>query len=241
MRTHRTIRGVLRYTSKKPDRMNEERGREYFTITAQTDGISVLHAHCEIDDGPDVIRDVTSAFDTKTMRPYDGTTRLSVGSEFEGTGWFRFTENTATCETYNQRDGRISQAVDIPGAPSWFGNHAIINDGLLSRIYDPSKGPGKQRIPNVMMSSPDHRGATGPMIFPLAFSIVYVGDETVTVEAGTFEARKFEIVDTAEGGLPDEHPPYEMWCTADEDGILLQAGVAGYMMTWYELIELHRD
>ena len=56
--SHSTIRGKILYTSKKPDRMDEERGREYFTITRQADGLSVLHAHCEIDDAPDVIRDV---------------------------------------------------------------------------------------------------------------------------------------------------------------------------------------
>ena len=238
--SHSTIRGKILYTSKKPDRMDEERGREYFTITRQADGLSVLHAHCEIDDAPDVIRDVTSAFDSKTMRPYDGTVRLSVGSRFEGTGWFRFTDKVAECETFNHRDGRISQKVDIPGEPSWFGNHAIVNDGLLGRIYDLSKGPGKQRITNVMMSSPDHRGATGPLIFPLGFSIVYVGDEKITVGAGTFDARHFQITDTGAGGLPEEHPPYEMWVTADDDGILLKAGVDGYMMTHYELVELSR-
>lgn len=238
MPEHKTIRGVIRYTSKKPDRLDNERGREYFTLTKQSDGLSVLHAHCEIDDAPNVIRDVTAAFDTTTMRPYDGTVRLSVGSKFEGTGWFRFTQDKAICETFNQRDGRISQSIDIPNRPSWFGNHAIVNDGLLSRIYDVSKGPGKQRIKTVMMSSPDHRGATGPLIFPLEFSLVYLGDETITVEAGTFAARKFHITDTAQGGLPDEHPPYEMWCTADSDGLMLKAEVKGYMKTAYELIEL---
>jgi hypothetical protein len=92
---------------------------------------------------------------------------------------------------------------------------------------------------NVMMSSPDHRGATGPEIFPLSFGVIYMGDETITVKAGTFEARKFQIVDTAEG-LPEEHPPYEMWCTKDRDGLFLQGGVGGYMQTWYELAELSR-
>ena len=90
-----------------------------------------------------------------------------------------------------------------------------------------------------MMSSPDHRGATGPMLFPLSFGLVYVGDETITVPAGRFESRKFQIVDTAKG-LPEEHPPYEMWCTNDTDGLFLRGGVGGYMQTHYELVELER-
>ena len=33
MRPHKTIRGKLLYTSKKPDREGIERGREHFAIT----------------------------------------------------------------------------------------------------------------------------------------------------------------------------------------------------------------
>lgn len=237
--THQTIRGTLRYTSKKPDRMNAERGREYFTLTKQSDGISVLHAHCEIDDAPDVIRDITSSFETATMKPRDGTVRLTIGGKFEGTGWFNFSDAACELEVFNVKTGRGSEKLDLSHPTTWFGNHAIINDGFLSRFFPLDATIGKRRIANVMMSSPDHRGATGPELFPLSFGLVYMGDETVTVEAGTFEARKFQIVDTAEG-LPEEHPPYEMWCTKDEDSLFLKGGVGGYMMTYYELVELHR-
>lgn len=237
--THHTIRGTLRYTSKKPDRMDAERGREYFTLTKQSDGISVLHAHCEIDDAPDVIRDITASFDTATMRPLDGSVRLTIGGQFEGSAWFNFNDTSCELEVFNQKTGRTSERVDYATPTPWFGNHAIINDGLLSRYVPLGAKPGKIRMENVIMSSPDHRGATGPEIFPLSFGLNYVGDETVTVEAGTFKARKFQVVDTAEG-LPKEHPPYEMWCTADQDGLFLKGGVGGYMQTYYELVELKR-
>ena len=236
---HKTIHGTLRYTSKKPDRMDMERGREYFSLTQQRDGTSLLHAHCEIDDSPDVIRDVTCAFETKTMRPLDAMVRISVGSKFEGSGWFRFANSSAECETYNATKGRESIRLETESPTPWFGHHAIINDGFLSRFFPLDTAPGKIRLDTVMMSSPDHRGATGPMLFPLSFGLVYVGDETITVPAGRFESRKFQIVDTAKG-LPEEHPPYEMWCTNDADGLFLRGGVGGYMQTHYELVELER-
>jgi len=236
---HKTIRGKLIYLSHKPERMNAERGREYFTLTKQADGLSILHAHCEIDDAPNVIRDVTASFETATMCPQDGYVRISVGDVYEGSGWFRFTKNMAICETFNKDKGVESTQLDTESSTPWFGHHAIINDGLLSRFFPLDAKPGKHRMEKVMMSSPDHRGATGPMLFPLSFGVVYLGDETVTVGAGTFEARKFEIVDTAEG-LPEEHPPYQMWCTKDEDGLFLKGGVQGYMQTYYELVELER-
>ena len=239
MSTHKTIRGTISYLSHKAERMNQERGREYFTLTKQTDGISVLHAHCEIDDAPDVIRDVTASFETASMAPVDGYVRLSVGSEYEGCGLFRFTDNMATCHGDNIKTGVTSEQVKTAGPARWFGNHAIVNDGFLSRYFPLDAKPGKIRMENVIMSSPDHRGATGPMIFPLQFGLKYTGNETVQVGAGIFEARKFEVTDTADG-LPEEHPPYEMWCTNDEDGLLLKARVGGYMQTYYELTELIR-
>lgn len=237
MRTHRTWRGRIAYTSHKPDRMGEDRGRETFTLHEQTSGISVLHAHTEIDDAPDVLRDVTASFETDTMAPLDGFSRLSVGGQFEGCGWFQFGETHARFNGFNRTTGPNSAEIELTARTPWFGHHAIINDGFLGRLFPMDAKPGKLSLKQVMMSSPDHRGATGPELFPLDFGIVYEGDETVSVGAGTFEARKFSIVDTAEG-LPEEHPPYEMWCSKDVQGFFLQGGVGGYMKTWYELVEL---
>ena len=40
------------------------------------------------------------------------------------------------------------------------------------------------------------------------------------------------------GNLPEEHPPYDVWCTADDDYLLLRASAEGYMQTHYELTAL---
>jgi hypothetical protein len=234
---YRTIRGKILYTSKKPERMDEERGREYFTITMQPDGTDVMHAHCEIDDEPMVVRDVVAAMDHNTATPRDCHVRLTVGNEFEGSGWFRFSNNQVECETFNRKDGRIAQRITVASPVQWMQCHPIVGDALLMKAYDLDNGPGKRYLDNVMLSSPDHRGATGPMLFQLGFGIRYVGEERISVQAGEFDARHFQVVDTA-GQLPEEHPPYDVWCTADEDYILLRAGVGGYMQTHYELVEL---
>jgi hypothetical protein len=233
-----TIRGKIAYTSKKPERMDEERGREYFTITRQPDGVEVMQAHCEIDDAPSVTRDVVLALRSDGS-PIDCTVRLSVGGEYEGTGWMRFDKDYVECETHNQRDGRITQRIETPRKIRWLQAHPIYGDALLMRLYDLSLGPGKEFFPDMMLTSPDHRGATGPQLFKIGFGLRYVGEEEVTVAAGTFDARHFQVVDTA-GGLPEEHPPYDVWCTADDDYVFLKAGVGGYMQTHYELVELER-
>ena len=234
---YRTIRGKILYTSKKPERLDQERGREYFTITQQPDGTDVVHAHCEIDDAPMVVRDVVQALDHDTSAPLDCHVRLTVGDAFEGSGWFRFTDTFAECETFNRKDGRIAQRIELDSPIQWMQCHPIVGDALLMKAYDLSAGPGKHFLDKVMLSSPDHRGATGPMLFRLGFGIAYVGEERITVGAGEFNARHFQVVDTA-GQLPEEHPPYDVWCTADDDYILLRAGVGGYMQTHYELMEL---
>jgi len=236
---HQSIRGTILYTSKKPERMDQERGREYFTLTKQADGVDVLLAHCEIDDEPNVIRDVLLAMDHVSGRPYDCSVRLSVGDKFEGSGWIRFAEGYAECETFNVRDGRITQRIETANPVRWLQAHPIVGDALIMKLYDLEQGPGKTFFPNLLLTSPDHRGATGPLLFLTGFSIVYVGEEDISVAAGNFRARHFQIADT-KGNLPLEHPPYEVWCTADEDYILLKAGAAGYMQTHYELIDLQR-
>lgn len=234
---YRTIRGKILYTSKKPERLDQERGREYFTITQQPDGTDVVHAHCEIDDAPMVVRDVVQAMDHSSSAPLDCHVRLTVGDAFEGSGWFRFTDTHVECETFNSKDGRITQRIDLQRPVQWMQCHPIVGDALLMKAYDLSAGPGKRFLDNVMLSSPDHRGATGPLLFRLGFGIQYVGREQIEVRAGAFEAHHFQVVDTA-GQLPEEHPPYDVWCTADDDYILLRAGVGGYMQTHYELAEL---
>ena len=237
--SHRTIRGTIRYTSKKPDRLDLERGREYFTLTQQADGTDVLLAHCEIDDEPNVIRDVSMAMRHEDPAPLDCSVRLTVGDRFEGSGWMRFSSSLAECETINQRDGRITQRIELEQPVRWLQSHPIAGDALLMRLYDLSQGPGKTFFSDIYLTSPDHRGATGPMLFKTGFSIVYVGEEDISVAAGEFRARHFQITDTA-GNLPEEHPPYEVWCTADDDYILLKAGAGGYMQTHYELVDLVR-
>ncbi len=237
MSPNRILRGSLRYTSRQPERAGEERGREFFTLSQQPDGVDVLLAHCEIDDAPSVTRDVSLALRHADSSPLDCAVRLTVGGEFEGSGWMRFADGYAECETWNRRDGRITQRIDTPKPVRWLQAHPILGDALLMKLYDLAQGPGTVFFEDLFLTSPDHRGATGPMFFVTGFALVYVGEEDISVEAGDFRARHFQVTGTA-GNLPEEHPPYDVWCTADDDYLLLRAGAGGYMQTHYELASL---
>ncbi len=234
-RDHRIIRGRIQYTSKKPERMDQERGRETFMITVHGDGRRSITAHSEIDDRPSVMRDTVYSLD-EDWYPTDCFLRLTVGDRFMGTGWFRFGPDFAECESYTALEGRITQRMETTGRLKTFQNHAIACDAWHMRLFDRSQGPGVQGLDEMLLCSPDHRGATGPMLFRIGMGIEYVGEEAIEVGAGKFDALHFRMVSAP--GLPQEHPPYDVWCSNDGDYICYRACAAGYMQTHYELVEL---
>lgn len=241
MQKHKSISGKILYTSRKPGREGQERGREWFTFTSHTDGKRSLRAICEIDEpDPTVLRDITYSLD-ENDDPMDCFVRLTIGDKFMGAGMFIIGKDEVECESYGPSIGRLSQKVPSGGEFDGFGTHPIAGDAYITKKMDRSRGPHKRNF-RTFLPSPDHRGATPPMIAEARIYLEYVGEETVTVKAGTFDCYHYRFSDeeggmaTADGG----HPPYEVWVTADDDAIFVQGGVDGYMMTWYELVELER-
>lgn len=224
--------------------MDQERGREWFSFTHHGDGSTIFNAHCEIEEpAPTVLRNIVYVLDGMG-HPQDLHVHLTVGDAYMGSGWLHHTSGedggVIECESFGPSIGRLSQKVPYSGAIDGFGTHPIAGDGYTTRCMDVSKGPHRRRI-RVFLPSPDHRGATPPIIAEVEMSLEYLGDETVTVAAGTFACRHFRFVDdegSGMGGVP--HPHYDLWVTADEDSVFVQGGVGGYMQTWYELIELER-
>ena len=246
MRPHRTITGTLHYTSRKPDRDGQERGRESFMITVHGDGRRTLRAHCEIDDAPNVMRDVVLTLD-KNWVTRDAFVRLSVGDETFGSSWFRFADTFAECEGWTHERGRISERIEYDAPSVIFGTHPIQGDGFNLHWVDVAAGPARYTMDRFLMCSLDHRGATGPSLVwhPEGFPVEFVGECQIDVAAGRFDAWHFcfgERGSTRPGSNEaNEHPPYEVWTTADGDYVVLKAKVDGYMMTHYELTELVID
>lgn len=244
MTAHRTVRGRIRYTSKKPERLDQERGREWFAFTHHGDGSVVMRAQCEIDDpAPTVLRDIILRLGPD-RQPRNLHVHLTVGDAFMGSGWFDLTSTPGggriECESRSPTLGRVSQAIDFTGPLDGFGTHPIVGDGFLTRCIDVSRGPHRREV-RVFLPSADHRGATPPLIAEVRIGLEYLGDETVTVAAGTFACRHFRYVDDTGPGMGGTtHPDYDLWVTADDDAVFVQGGVGGYMATWYELVELTR-
>lgn len=237
---HRRVTGRLRYTSKKPEMFDQERGREDFAFTHHASGAVTVQAHCEIEEPrPTVMRDIVYSLDAQG-RPMDCHVRLSLDDAYLGSGWVRFDHDAGyvECESHGPTIGRLSQQVPIPTGLDGFGTHPIVGDGFITRVMDISKGPHRREL-TVLLPSPDHRGATPPMISQVKIWLEYVGEEVREVEAGRFHCRHFRFTDEgAMGGV--QHPAYDMWVTADDDHLFVCGGVGGYMQTWYELVELRR-
>ncbi len=241
---HRTVRGRILYTSKKPEMLDQPRGQEWFQFTHHADGSTVFRATCEIEEpSPTVLRDIIYHLDGEG-RPRDLHVHLTVGDRFMGSGWLHHEPGAGggriECESYGPSIGRISQTVDYEGAIDGFGTHPIAGDGYMTRCMDLSRGPHR-RMARAFLPSPDHRGATPPLLAEVNIGLEYVGQETITVAAGTFDCNHFRYVDDEGPGMGGvQHPHYDMWVTADADSIFVQGGVGGYMQTWYELVELER-
>lgn len=235
---HRVIEGRLAYTSRKPDMMGKPRGFETFMFTRHSDGKVTLRAHCEIEEPePTVMRDIIYSID-ENNQPMDLHVRLTVGDAFMGSGWLRFDGKTVECESYGPSIGRLSQKVEAKLPVDGFGTHPIVSDGYLLATKKWTEGQRQQF--NCYLPSPDHRGATPPMIAQVKIDGVFLGREEVKVAAGTFATRHFQFVDPGDSGMSGDHPLYDLWITDDEDAIFVQGGVGGYMMTWYELVALNR-
>ena len=239
---HRTVSGKIRYTSMKEGLEGQERGREWFAFTRHGDGSVVMRARCEIEEpAPTVLRDIVYHIGPG-MVPQHLHVHLTLGDEFLGSGWLRHDEAAGAieCESFGPAIGRLSQRIPTNGGFDGFGTHPVVGDGYLSRQMDLSRGPHRRTM-RCFLPSPDHRGATPPMIAEVRIALEYVGEEEKTVAAGTFACRHFRFVDDSAGGMGGKtHPDYDVWVTADDDAVLVYGSIDGYMMNRYELVELDR-
>lgn len=209
-------------------------GVEDWRMTRGSDGMRVLSAHAEMRFGDDdVVRDsVLSA--QSDFHPHDAYVRIMNHGRVTGTGWFRFTDTVAECESWTQAEGRISQSMPITRPIRGFGIHAVQGDGWLAAPFPYDKGTGHvQFFGRNLLHSVHHFGATGPFIVTSGSGLRYVGRESVTVPAGTFDCHRVAFV-----GLTNQHPDYDMWLTTDGDFLYVKGVVAGYMDSVFELAEL---
>lgn len=163
------------------------RGREHFSINVREGGRTV-RAYCEIyEDGLE--RDASWTLD-QNWEPVEGHVRCILGGRLAGSSWYRFTDTHVECESLTDGCGRISQ--QLPGKRSYLGLHPLIGDGLVAAARG-TDAPGVERHIESVTCSYSTNGEVGLLALPISIGVTYVGEEAVTVPAGTFHARHFKI------------------------------------------------
>jgi hypothetical protein len=230
---NRNIRGKIQYIGGD----NEERGREWFSMTFHEDGQRSLRAHCEIDD-TEVIREVVYTMD-ENWRPLDCFNRLHVGAKFLGSGWVWVNGNEAECEVFNTEIGRTSQRVTLNGPARSLTVHPLTCDVFHCAGFDHGNSQNPQTLTEVLSTSPLPNGGSGPFLSVGQVTVMYDGREEVTVPAGTFEADHYHFVLKPQ---PDETERREdVWCMP-EDFTFVKVTVDGFLKnSRYELFEYETD
>jgi hypothetical protein len=230
---HATRMGRIEYRTEQKGFPTGVWGFEDWRLTKHGDGSRTLRAYCELQDDPLVIRDVVQNVDAQ-FHPRDVFARLTIDDKFFGSSWYRFSDTEAELQGYTAAAGRIHETRPITRAMRGFGTHALMADAWLCARYDFSKGPGQQTFTNNLLTSLDHRGATGPAFTTTTTStIAYRGIENKTVKAGTFACHRLAFVATS-----NNHPLYDLWITTDSDFLFVK-GTVGAPYFWdFELTEL---
>ena len=202
---YRTYSGRIEYR----DYDRGENGREWFWVTVQPDGRRTMRAICEMED-PGLLRDVTVSVNAQ-WHPEDCFIRLVKKNAFVGSGWFRFTDNAIECESYTADAGRISQVIAVESRVRIFACHPLMADGWQTSQFDHKSKEKKQTIRPWAHPSPLPDGSTGPLA-GVGFKVMeYKGEEDVTVPAGTFRCRRYDL--TASNPA---NPPLLTWVTGDD-------------------------
>ena len=209
-------------------------GEEDWEIVLHADGLRTLRARCWLRQSPPVLRDIVQSVDNE-FHPHDAYARIVVDGRYRGSAWYRFSDTLAECEADTVGEGRVRQSFPIRRGIRGFGTHSLQSDGWLAAGYDLSKGVGVQRFYNNLMTSTNHRGATGPMFMTTNSSLEYHGPESLDVPAGRFDCHHFSFVGTSHG-----YPPYHMWVTADGHYVFVRATLGGDDPQQFDLVEFNQ-
>ncbi|MEP4892323.1 MAG: hypothetical protein ABJV04_20090 [Aliiglaciecola sp.] len=201
-------------------------GQEHFSLASHLNGYT-FRAFCEMDDIA-LIRDVTMSLN-QNWSPIDGFCRVIKAGQIAGTNWFSFHSNKVIVESDLGAQGRVSQQFSNHPAYTYLGLHPLQGDALITTQVDSTK-PGEYIAVHGLTNSISENGDQGLTAAEVQIEVAYLGNETITVTAGQFEARKYAL-----RWQPDWPPAY-VW-VKEGDYIFLKM-TWDKIDNWYELVEL---
>ncbi|WP_317928564.1 hypothetical protein [Halioxenophilus sp. WMMB6] len=204
---------------------NELAGREVFDLLFYEQGCT-LRAQCEMNN-IGLLRDVSLALDHEWL-PKDAFCRLINRDGVSGSCWYFFNETSVLVEGENG-GVRFSQQLSNQPGYHYLGLHPLQGDALIAQQVDNSR-PGEFVPVNSLTNSISENGDGGLMATGLVIEVAFLGMETVTVTAGSFNARKLAL------RWHRDWPPATLW-VREGDALFLKM-TWSQVDYWYELVSL---
>ncbi len=180
----RWARGTYEYLEGKSGRW---RGEDEWTLTVNADGTRTMRMLTLVQE-TGVMRDIVHRVD-ENFRPVEMFTATYKDAVRTGTGLFVFDGDVGHA-LVNSPHGFLTQEIRVPEQFAMV-PHSMASDGWYFPHYDREQG-GVQQIPIV---NPHGWGNTNGSILARIQSapIEFVGEERITVPAGTFDTEKWTI------------------------------------------------
>lgn len=207
-------------------------GHEWFSTTVFPDGSRTVRCECHFW-RDDLVRDVTFTVD-RTWRPIDAYLRVARSNAFLGAARYGFSGRRV-----------VVHGIDAEGKPSHLqqdfelevpacGFHPIYNDALWTALFDHSRPDDVQRFPGCVTYSKEMIGKEKLGIERFDLAIRLLGHESVSVPAGVFDSRHFEVL------IEGLDAPFHIWTTG-QDHILVREQWAQMPGESFELAALEFD
>ena len=207
--------GRLSYRRKST---GQERGREDWSLTRNRDGSTTLRALAMTDDSR-LVRDVVYTRDARGF-PVDAFIRLQAEHRHVGSAYFRVEGDRLHIVVDGPETGRTEQSLRIPTDFFVIRTHSVMLDAWLLFSYDRAQGGEQTRT--FYNTSSRWDGADGLLGRLDICRLHLLGEEELTVPAGTFKATRFTL-DCDAFNMPTSH----IYVTG-EDRILLKYDWADY-------------
>lgn len=221
----RTVSGRIAYRSNA----GPDTGSERFELVSHPGG-HILRAFCDLA-AIGLLRDVSIAFDAN-WRPVDGFCRIIKAGSLAATSWFCIEPGAVDIETRLAGAGRLRQHLPQSAPLAYLGLHPLQGDALIALVRGIGE-PGRFVTIAALTNSTAPNGDEGLTGTPVAIDVAYIGDEEITVAAGSFAARRYALRWRA------DWPAADLWVRAVDGVFLLMRW--SLIDEWYELVDVRED
>ena len=186
----RSAHGEYEYRSISDDHLT---GTETFDLTVAPNGVRTMRANTDIF-SRGVQANVVLRAD-RSFRPLDAYVGISTNGELKGSGFYVAGSDTLDAMVVDAAGRQTHSHITVPARFS-LGTHPLSLDGWSSWYLDQT--PGKVTRGSIYLINGDAKNDR-PMLGTITpVDLEYIGSETITVPAGTFQTDHFRIANASE-------------------------------------------